>query len=250
MPVETAPFCGASIVERIPTARPPASLRVGPMDISLNGHEARALGVLIEKAFTTPDQYPLSLNATTNGCNQKSNREPVVDFSEAEVRIALQGLRMKGLAGQSVPAGSRVERWRHNAMEALGLGEREAAVLAELLLRGPQTAGELRSRAKRMRDLPDLEALEHALGGLRDRGYAETAEGGRAPRTSQVLCRDVDPDAALNAPTEVPMEGSPAPTEAAHGGGEDPLARRVLELEHQVAELTRSMAQLREELGA
>ncbi len=246
------------------------------MDISLNGHEARVLGVLIEKAFTTPDQYPLSLNATTNGCNQKSNRDPVLDFSEAEVRIALQGLRMKGLAGQSVPAGSRVERWRHNAMEALGVGEREAAVLAELLLRGPQTAGELRSRARRMRDLPDLESLERTLEGLRDRGYAKTADGGRAPRTSQLLCRNIDPDAG-NSPqaessTVAPVAAAPAavsspavsspavpfpavpspavPSRGASEGGGHPLAQRVEELERQVAELTRSMAQLREELGA
>lgn len=230
------------------------------MDISLNGHEARALGVLIEKAFTTPDQYPLSLNATTNGCNQKSNRDPVTDFSEAEVRIALQGLRMKGLAGQSVPAGSRVERWRHNAMETLGIGEREAAVLAELLLRGSQTAGELRSRARRMRDLPDPEALGQALEALRSQGYAETAEGGRAPRTSQLLCRSVAPGAGDSPPAEAAPasvlasapapSGAPAPLPGAKEVQGTPLAERVESLERQVADLTRSMDQLREELGA
>jgi len=227
------------------------------MDISLNGHEARALGVLIEKAFTTPDQYPLSLNATTNGCNQKSNRDPEVDFSEAEVRIALQGLRMKGLAGQSVPAGSRVERWRHNASETLGLGEREVAVLAELLLRGPQTAGELRSRARRMRDLPDLAALDQALQGLRERGYAETAAGGRAPRTTQLLCGETDPDAGA-APAPAAEAAAPASTSGPTSGPpptagaprEDTLARRVEALEREVRGLTRSMSQLREELGA
>lgn len=226
------------------------------MDISLNGHEARALGVLIEKAFTTPDQYPLSLNATTNGCNQKSNRDPVTDFSEAEVRIALQGLRMKGLAGQSVPAGSRVERWRHNAIETLGIGDREAAVLAELLLRGSQTAGELRTRARRMRDLPDLDSLENALEGLRDRGYAKTAEGGRAPRTSQLLCPNVDPDATTAAPSDssapppATSPGASSPDPAVPADDQGPLAERVETLEHQVLELTRSMAALREELGA
>ena len=226
------------------------------MDISQNGHEARALGVLIEKAFTTPDQYPLSLNAITNGCNQKSNRDPEVDFSEAEVRIALQGLRMKGLAGQSVPAGSRVERWRHNASETLSLGEREVAVLAELLLRGSQTAGELRSRARRMRDLPDLAALEQALQALRDRGYAITATGGRAPRTSQLLCKQMDPGAGDTASVEpapghpIAPAGAAAPPTAAPGGDPAPLADRVETLERQVRELTRSMTQLREELGA
>ena len=226
------------------------------MEISLNGHEARALGVLVEKAFTTPDQYPLSLNATTNGCNQKSNRDPVVDFSEAEVRIALQGLRMKGLAGQSVPAGSRVERWRHNASETLGLGDRELAVLAELLLRGPQTAGELRTRARRMREIPDLEALERCLDGLRSRGYAETIPGGRAPRTAQRLCADVDPDGATPAgapAAETPgAAASPAASTAASptGPASAGLEQRVEALESQVAELTAGMARLREELGA
>ena len=122
--------------------------------------EARVLGVLVEKGYSTPDQYPLSLNAVANGCNQKSNRDPIVDFSEAEVRIALQGLRMKGFVGVSVPAGSRVEKWHHNAKETLKLEERDLAVLAELMLRGPQTAGELRGRAKRMRDIPNLEVLD------------------------------------------------------------------------------------------
>ena len=233
------------------------------MDISLNGHEARTLGVLVEKAFTTPDQYPLSLNATTNACNQKSNRDPVVDFSEAEVRIALQGLRMKGLAGQSVPAGSRVERWRHNASETLGLGDRELAVLAELLLRGPQTAGELRTRAKRMRDLPDLDALERCLEALRNRGLAETLPGGRSPRTVQLLCGDTHPDGSghappppaagppLSPPPHEPTPPEPGRPAGAAGPATDPdLSARVGALEAEVAELRASMARLREELGS
>ena len=82
------------------------------MAVQLNAHEARVLGVLVEKAMTTPDIYPLSLNAVTNGCNQRSNRDPEVDFSEAEVTVALTGLQMKHLAGGVTPAGSRVQKWR------------------------------------------------------------------------------------------------------------------------------------------
>jgi uncharacterized protein YceH (UPF0502 family) len=143
-------------------------------------------------------------------------------------------------------------------METLGIGDREAAVLAELLLRGPQTAGELRSRARRMRELPDLEALEQALDALRSKGYAETADGGRAPRTSQLLCRSVAPGAGDSPPTEAAPASAlapapptaPAPLPGATEVQGAPLAERVEALEREVAELTRSMAQLREELGA
>ena len=121
------------------------------MDVELNAHEARVLGVLIEKCLTTPDQYPLSLNAATNGCNQKSNRNPMVDFSEAEVTVAITGLQYKHLAGASTPAGSRVEKYRHNAGAHFKIDDRDMAVLAELLIRGPQSPGELRTRANRMR---------------------------------------------------------------------------------------------------
>ncbi|MEM9380250.1 MAG: DUF480 domain-containing protein [Planctomycetota bacterium] len=224
------------------------------MEITLNGHEARVLGVLVEKAFTTPDQYPLSINATTNGSNQKSNRDPQVDFSEAEVRIALQGLRMKGLAGQTVPAGSRVEKWHHNARETLKLEDRELAVLAELLLRGPQTAGELRGRAKRMRDIPNLEVLDQCLARLTERGYARTTSGGRAPKTAQTLCPELHPDgpeaAAAAAAAPAPSTGAPAaasaPTPATGGAG---LADRVATLEARVEELAEKIERLTAELG-
>ena len=165
------------------------------MDISLNGHEARTLGVLVEKAFTTPDQYPLSLNALTNGCNQKSNRAPVTDYSEAEVTVALTGLRHKHLAGASLGAGSRVERWRHNALEGLKVGERALAVLAELLLRGPQAPGELRTRCNRMRSVPSQEDLAQVLAELEGLGMVERIRGGRADRWGQTLCPESGPAA-------------------------------------------------------
>ena len=226
------------------------------MDISLNSHEARVLGVLIEKAYTTPDQYPLSLNATTNGCNQKSNRDPQVDFSEAEVHITLQGLRMKGLAGGSVLAGSRVEKFRHNAKEILKIGERAIAVLAELMLRGPQTAGELRTRAKRMRDIPSLEDLSAVLDELRSAGLVREIPGGRATKYGQLLCGELHPDGPDAA--AAPPSRQPAPAPAASTAQSSPSASiapapldaRVTALESEVRELKAAVQKLVEELGA
>lgn len=227
------------------------------MDISLNSHEARVLGVLIEKGYTTPDQYPLSLNGTTNGCNQKSNRDPVVDFSEAEVRIALQGLRMKGLIGVTVPAGSRVEKYRHNAIEIFKVGERSVAVIAELLLRGPQTAGEIRTRAKRMRDIASLDALDECMSELESHGFAHAISGGRAARFAQRLCPELHPDgdSASVAPTEAAPTPPPPPvhgavTESSTAAGGQPGADRVAALEQRVATLESTVARLCKELGA
>lgn len=228
------------------------------MDISLNSHEARVLGVLIEKAYTTPDQYPLSLNGATNGCNQKSNRDPKVDFSEAEVRIALQGLRMKGLAGGAVLAGSRVEKFRHNAKEILKVGERAIAVMAELMLRGPQTAGELRTRAKRMRDIPSLEDLSGVLDELQTAGFVREVPGGRATKYAQLLCPQLHPDGApalepASEPAAGPASG-PAPraveASSSRPAPDGQLAERVATLETEVSELKVTVKKLVEELGA
>ena len=215
------------------------------MEISLNGHEARVLGVLVEKAFTTPDQYPLSLNGATNGCNQKSNRDPVLDFSEAEVRVALHGLRMKGLVGVSVPSGSRVEKYRHNAKETLQLGDRALAVLAELLLRGPQTAGELRTRAKRMRDVSGPDALEGALGTLEEHGFARPLPGGRATRWAQTICPELHPDGEAAAQGGAPAADPAAPAASAPASATD----RVEELERRLETLERTVQRLTAELG-
>jgi len=162
----------------------------------LNSHEARVLGVLIEKSLTTPDQCPLSINATVNGCNQKSNRHPVSDYLEAEVDVALQGLIVKHLAGKVVPAGSRVEKFRHNAGETLGLDEGKLAILAELLMRGPQAPGELRARVHRMSPTPGLGDLMPRLGILIESGFVrrlDPAPGSRAERYGQLLCPDAHP---------------------------------------------------------
>src|SRR5437868_898428 len=138
----------------------------GPWPV-LDVQERRVLGVLVEKAKTTPDIYPLSVNALVTGCNQKSNRDPVLDLADLEVEDVLASLQKKGLAIKIT--GGRVIRWRHALYEAWRVDKVELAVLAELLLRGPQTEGELRSRASRMEPLDDLDALRQALKPLVER---------------------------------------------------------------------------------
>jgi len=135
----------------------------------LNPIERRVLGVLVEKAKTTPDIYPLSLNALTTGCNQKHNRDPVMNLVEAEVQEAVDVLKKRGLVQQVLGSG-RVDRYRHVLYEAWKVDKVELAILGELLLRGAQTEGELRTRASRMELIADLEALRKLLAVLVDRG--------------------------------------------------------------------------------
>jgi len=131
--------------------------------------EARVLGCLIEKNYTTPAYYPLTLNALTTACNQKQNRHPLMALSEDDVVRALDGLREHHLATRVYKAESRVPKYEHRAPEALGLGQAEASILCELLLRGPQTGAELRSRAERMCHFGGRDDAEEALTGLMNR---------------------------------------------------------------------------------
>ncbi len=135
----------------------------------LDAAERRVLGTLVEKAKTTPDQYPLSLNALVNGCNQKSNRDPAMNLDEEQVMQAITSLRALGAVAEVFGNGS-LARYRHLAYEWLGVGKEELAILAELLLRGEQTEGSLRGRASRMDDIPDLPALRRHLDALAARG--------------------------------------------------------------------------------
>jgi uncharacterized protein YceH (UPF0502 family) len=128
----------------------------------LDANERRVLGTLIEKGKTTPDQYPLSLNALVNGCNQKSNRDPVTSLDEEQVTRALSGLRQCGAVAEVFGSG-KIARYRHLAYEWLGVTKEEIAILAELLLRGAQTEGDLRGRAARMDPIPDLDVLREHL---------------------------------------------------------------------------------------
>jgi uncharacterized protein YceH (UPF0502 family) len=135
----------------------------------LNAIEARVLGALIEKDITTPDYYPLSLNALVNACNQKSNRDPVMSLDESAVRDALYSLNEKGLAGTVSSADSRVSKYEHRLQEKFNLARGETAILCVLLLRGPQTPGELRGRTERMFSFNDLSEVQAALQRLMQR---------------------------------------------------------------------------------
>lgn len=168
-------------------------------DWNLTAEEARVLGVLIEKQMTTPEYYPLSLNALTNACNQKNNRDPVTAYDEPTVVRALDGLRDRRLAAMVTEAGSRVPKYKHLFSETVGLDERDTAIVCELLLRGPQTVGELRQRAERMAPFASVEEVEIVL-----RELTVTKQlvvklprqpGRKEPRHAHVLCGPVAADA-------------------------------------------------------
>ena len=164
--------------------------------------EARALGVLIEKAHTVPDSYPLSLNSLTLGCNQKTARDPVLNASEAEVQGAADALRSLSLVFES--SGSRVTRYEHNLGRALGLPSQSVALLAVLMLRGPQTGSELRANSERLHRFADLSSVEAFLDELAERPEEKggplvvklpRAPGSRESRWAQLLCGPVDTSA-------------------------------------------------------
>jgi uncharacterized protein len=206
----------------------------------LTPDESRVLGVLIEKQMTTPEQYPLSLNALTNGANQKSNREPVLEMEENDCFAALESLREKGLVIRSDLAGSRVNKYRHQASDVLRLRIEQQALLAELLLRGPQTLGELRGRASRMTPLESTDYVKQMLTGLMDRSdplvrQLPPSPGSRAERYAQLLCPDLHP---LDAPDNAPA----APNTPS-------LAIRVEQLEQELASVKTQLQKLQEALG-
>lgn len=169
------------------------------MEIELTPLEARVLGAFIEKEMTTPDYYPLSPNALTNACNQKSNRNPVMQLAEEDVIETVEELRKKGLAMQSQDAGSRVIKFRHTLRERLYLDDHELAILAELLLRGAQTPGELRSRADRMSRFSDLAKVDQVMQELMDKEQPMVIKlarqaGRKEQRYMHLLCGPVSID--------------------------------------------------------
>jgi len=133
------------------------------MDLILDSVEARVLAALLEKEIATPEYYPLSLNALVNACNQKTNRDPVVNYDDETVETALESLRHKGLLTTLTGAGSRVPKFGHRIAEKLNLGRRELAILCELLLRGPQSLGELRTRTERLHRFDDPSQVENVI---------------------------------------------------------------------------------------
>ena len=217
----------------------------------LTAAEQRVLGCLIEKRWTTPDQYPLSLNALRLACNQSTNRDPVTDYDDATVREAVTRLSRYGLARLASGHGSRAIKYRHLAEEALGLGREELAVLAVLLLRGPQTPGELKARSDRMSSVGSLDAVERVLGTLAERGYARRLE--RRPGQKEDRFEHLLGEQALTQPAPAPS-AQPAPAPSVQPGPPQPAADRTLEarveaLEAEVAELREQLATFRDEHG-
>jgi uncharacterized protein YceH (UPF0502 family) len=212
--------------------------------LQLTPDECRVLGVLVEKAQTTPAQYPLTLNGLVLGCNQKNNREPVTALSEDEVLTALDGLRAKGLVREAMLSGSRVAKYRHVARETLSFSTPELVIVAELLMRGPQSVGELRGRASRMHPLESLEAVQAVVDGLAARAEPVVVRvppgpGSRAVRYAQRLCPDLHPlDEASHEAGEA--EGESAGSAA---------VERISRLEEQVAALRRAIRDLAESAG-
>ncbi len=219
------------------------------MTIVLTPLEARVLGCLIEKEITTPDQYPLSLNALTNACNQKTNRHPVLELGETTVQDTLDGLSKRHLVMDRSGFGSRVLKYRHRLCNGdhnpLQFSPQELGIVCELMLRGPQTPGELRNRAQRLAPFTDLGVVERTLEGLVTRSDGPFVlklarqPGAREARYAQLL-------------TGMPEDGAGAEPESGHeaevragGGG---LGERVHELEVALAALKEEVALLRSRL--
>ncbi len=256
---------------------------LAPMHIAeLTPPEQRVLGCLIEKRWTTPDQYPLSLNGLRLACNQSTNRDPVTTYDEATVREAAQRLCLYGLARLASGHGSRTVKYRHLAEEALGLDREELAVLAVLLLRGPQTPGELKARSERLAPLASLGDVERVLTDLAERDYARrigrrpgqkedrfehllgSRSEGQAPAPAQTAPAPAQPAPAPAQPVPAPSQAgppatapspsqfAPTPVPSAQPVGSDGsasndgLADRVAALEAEVASLRVDLDELRD----
>jgi uncharacterized protein YceH (UPF0502 family) len=218
-----------------------------PIDqpIVLTVAEARVLGSLVEKEVTTPDYYPLSLNALINACNQRSNREPVMDLDEDTVRLALRRLEDKQLGGRARNADSRVTKYEHWLGEAFNFSRAETALMCVLLLRGPQTPGELRGRTERMHRFEELTDVAAGLQKLMEREPSLVAVLPRQPGTKEsryahLLSGKIDA-ASFAAPVAY------APLYAPMGDGAEPDAR-IARLESEIAELRSEMAALRQKV--
>ena len=216
------------------------------MNVLLTPHEARIIGCLIEKSISTPEQYPLSLNALVNACNQKSNREPLLNLNEAAVQQVVDDLVKKRLIMAKSGFGSRVLKHQHRFCNTdfspLQLSAQSLAILCELLLRGPQTPGELRTRAARLCAFDDLQQVETALQSMIERPEGPLLvklpreSGRREARFAHLFCGEV-----------VIPEGSSADDSSGSAAGTQ--RERIEQLEQQVEALQQDMAQIKSALG-
>lgn len=234
------------------------------MPVRLSDIEQRIIGVLIEKALTQPGSYPLTINAIVLGANQKQNRDPVVEYAESDIARAVHTLQVKGLVKQAPPsAGARANRFQHQVVDVFHWDRREQAVMAELLLRGKQTAGELRTRAERMTPLPDLEAVNQVLRALAatEKPFVEelSREPGRsANRWRHFLGESSAKEAAHSGELPTTMRtddhsfSSPKPSPSdvpLMRESDDDLAQRLHRLETRMASLENQMKELSERVS-
>ncbi|HXS78246.1 MAG TPA: YceH family protein [Terracidiphilus sp.] len=213
--------------------------------VKLSAAEARILGALIEKEVTTPDYYPLSMNALMNACNQRSNREPVMNLDEDDMRQALHSLEDKQLAGRARSADGRVTKYEHWLGEAFNFSRAETALICVLLLRGPQTPGELRGRTERLHEFVEISDVTTGLQKLMERepplvSLLPRQPGARESRYAHLLCGPVD--LAIMAPN--------TPAESQDAGSRQQDDDRIAQLESAVAELQREVTALREKIDS
>lgn len=225
------------------------------MPYSLTEIEARILGALIEKEITTPEYYPLSLNALVNACNQKSNRAPEMHLDDDAVLPALRTLEQKGLAGKGDNMDGRVKKYEHRLADAFNFTRPETAVLCELLLRGPQTPGELRSRAERMHHFDDLDSVNSTLRHLVEREpplakLLPRQPGTKEARYTQLLSGDVTVAAESEA-TPLPSTKSVIafPSATASAAPASSTVDRITGLEQKVSALEQEISELKQQLA-
>jgi uncharacterized protein len=220
------------------------------MNIRLTALEARIIGSLIEKQITTPDQYPLSLNALVNACNQKSNREPLMQLAEPEVKAAVDGLARRHLVVEKSGFGSRVPKYQqifcNTEFGSLKFTSQETAIICELLVRGPQTPGELRTRVPRLAELPDPAVVDASLDALASRAEGALVaqlprEAGRRDSRWAQLFEELP---QVTAAPELPPRAEGAARAASDFGS------RIAALETEVARLREEMARLSQERDA
>ena len=238
------PACARSgIAVSLPGSLASAGMDFGPV-------EMRVLGSLVEKQSTTPDVYPLTLNALRTACNQSTNRDPVMDLDDATIRTALDRLGRKRWTRLASGQGGRAPKYRHLLSETLGLDAAEASILAVLMLRGPQTPGELKGRADRLHRFEDLAAVQQTLERLIERGHVREIgrrAGQKEDRYTQLL-GDSGADAAPTTRAREPRLDSPSEQLPADDvGGTD---ARLSRLEQEVASLRGDLEDLQRELGA